>query len=196
MSEQVNDPDHPAILKGKNNVIGLGRRPATEVERALWNPMYARKGSLLPNDSAIPAVHQMWDRLVFLSDQWSQRAQDLNARHTLLHSAALAGILAWMAQGPPGSLAPWIVAHLAALGLLSVWHESIGSFQVLSASKLDVLEAVEEALPAKPMVKAEWSVMRKRKYVTFSTLNRAVPLLFCLCYLLTLAGGIWAWWDR
>lgn len=182
-----------AVKEGKNTMIG--GRPASQVERDLWNPRFSEKISLLPAQEYDGTVLAQWRELLRLSDSWSRNREAMQARFlwiNVLVSAALFGALAL--PGAP-HMVVWGAVHLTLFGLLFLWLDLLASLQVLQSSKFEVIEAVEEALPARAMVKAEWSAMMRKDYTSLSKLGRFHAALFLWAYAATFLIGAWERWG-
>ena len=80
---------------------------------------------------------------------------------------------------------------LCILGLFTstIFRFLINSYKQLNTGKFAVVHKIEQKLPLR-LYKDEWKILGegkdKKKYYPFSHIERLVPLMFGVCYLLTL----------
>ena len=87
------------------------------------------------------------------------------------------------------------VLLLSAVGIiLSVsWVKILTSYGDLNSSKMKIINHIEKQLPAS-LYKAEWEALsdklNKRKYVSFTTSEKRIPILFIVVYICVSICGV------
>ncbi len=83
-----------------------------------------------------------------------------------------------------------VVVPLAGVLVCTVWYALIRSYQILNRAKFEVINKLEARLPA-ALFECEWELAmrdKKQTYVQLSFLERFVPIIFGLLYLVL--GGV------
>jgi hypothetical protein len=89
---------------------------------------------------------------------------------------------------------PLVMLPVAGLLISSAWYLLLQSFKRLNGAKFDVIQEVEKVLPAN-VFEDEWRRLttgNRRPYRAMSDLERIVPLIFVVFYLLA-AVFVWTW---
>lgn len=80
-----------------------------------------------------------------------------------------------------------LLAGLLGLALCVLWYLSIVSYKQLNSGKYEVIQAMEEDLPAEPFAN-EWDVLDEgrdwRTYITHTRVERKIPGVLAVPYLL------------
>lgn len=84
-----------------------------------------------------------------------------------------------------------IVLLLSGAGILTaiLWYRLIISYRQLNSAKFEIIQAIEEELPAQ-LFKEEWNLLLKKseqRYFTLTQTEKFVPVIFGLLYLSCLA---------
>ncbi|HVY86267.1 MAG TPA: hypothetical protein VG943_14125 [Caulobacterales bacterium] len=74
-----------------------------------------------------------------------------------------------------------------------IWRASNAYYTQIITAKFDVINALENQLGMRPL-QDEWSALAKRRAVRFFTLERAMPVLFIVGYVVFLAYQVS--WDE
>ena len=80
-----------------------------------------------------------------------------------------------------------LLAGLLGLALCVLWYLSIVSYKQLNSGKYEVIQAMEEDLPAEPFAN-EWDVLDEgrdwRTYITHTRVERKIPGVLAVPYIL------------
>ncbi|MEU5539043.1 hypothetical protein [Streptomyces sp. NPDC020362] len=140
------------------------------------------------------AVFEQYKLCVEMADRVSARRNLANTFFLTLHSGLLVFLSTWLSQehhrGAPVALA--LAALLVLLGMCAAWWITVRSYQQLNKGKFEVIGAFEERLPARAFVAAEWGALGEgrdwRVYFPLNRVERWIPLLFAMAYLLGFAA--------
>ena len=129
------------------------------------------------------------------SEDLVTRRQNLNSFYISVNSAlvALMGIVFGIVDMPAKILALFFMC-LSGIILDISWIRILNSYGILNASKMKVINLLEEQLPV-TLYAAEWRVMsdklNNKKYISFTDSETAVPKIFVGIYIaVTLATAI------
>lgn len=166
-----------------------------EISDTLWNEdvganSYRDTGATYRN-----AVFEQYKLCVEMADRVSARRNLANTFFLTLHSGLLVFLGTWLSQ-EHHRRAPVVLslaALLVLLGMCATWWFTLRSYQQLNKGKFAVIGALEERLPARAFVAAEWRALDEgqdwRVYVPLSRVERWVPLLFASAYILGFVAG-------
>ncbi|MGW2488345.1 RipA family octameric membrane protein [Streptomyces sp. NPDC001606] len=140
------------------------------------------------------AIFEQYKLCVEMADRVSARRNLANTFFLTLHSGLLVFLGTWLSQEHhrrfPVALA--FAALLVLLGMCAAWWITVRSYQQLNKGKFEVIGALEERLPARAFVAAEWGALGEgrdwRVYLPLGRVERWVPLLFAVAYLLGFAA--------
>ncbi|WP_171169225.1 hypothetical protein [Streptomyces sp. I05A-00742] len=140
------------------------------------------------------AVFEQYKLCVEMADRVSARRNLANTFFLTLHSGLLAFLGVWLSperhREVPVVLA--LAALLVLLGMCATWWFTVRSYQQLNRGKFAVIGAFEERLPARAFVAAEWRALGEgrdwRVYLPLSRVERWIPLLFVVAYVLGFVG--------
>lgn len=88
----------------------------------------------------------------------------------------------------------FIAGGLAAILLSYSWYRLIRAYRDLSSAKFNVIHEIEKHLPLRPFA-AEWEAVARgqdrRLYWPFTHIERFVPWIFIIVYILVVFGSIY-----
>jgi hypothetical protein len=155
-----------------------------EIRDRLWTA--DAQAELYDGDAAAyqAAVLEQYKLYVEMADRVSQRRGLANTFFLTLNSGVftLIGVV-W--EDRAEGAAWWLVFPLIALlGQCAAWSVLVRSYRTLNAAKYQVIEALEERLPASPYAKGEWVALNEvRTYRPLSQVENWIPALFAGIYL-------------
>ena len=116
----------------------------------------------------------------------SNRRMRNNRFYVLLLSGTLA-VVSVLADTQIIEEAGLLLAGLLGLALCVLWYLSIVSYKQLNSGKYEIIQAMEEDMPAEPFAD-EWDVLDKgrdwRTYITHTRVERKIPGVLAVPYLL------------
>lgn len=166
----------------------------TGISDSLWNENIGVQNFRDPAATYHAAVFEQYNLCVEMADRISARRNLANTFFLTLHSTLLVFLGAWLSQGHHRrtSVALASAALLVLLGMCATWWITVRSYQQLNKGKFEVIGAFEERLPARAFVAAEWRALGEgrdwRVYLPLSHVERWIPLLFAVAYLLGFAA--------
>jgi hypothetical protein len=107
------------------------------------------------------AIFEQYKLCVEMADRVSARRNLANTFFLTLHTALLAFLGAWLPQ-EDRHRAPVLLtfaALLVLLGMCATWWFTVRSYHQLNRGKFAVIGALEERLPARTFVAAEWQAL-------------------------------------
>jgi len=110
---------------------------------------------------------------------WRQSANNFYIAST----TALVGIAAYLKD------ISWITSAsfcLIGMAICVVWEQNIKSYKNLNKAKFDVLQTIEKRLPHQIFAE-EWKKYKKLQSKEIADLERLMPIMFGLAYLIILA---------
>lgn len=123
---------------------------------------------------------EMYKLMVEMADRVSQRRQTGNSFYLSINTAIVAG--------SSYLNAPNIGLQLAGIMICFIWLRNIATYKSLNSAKFHVIQQLEARLAASPY-KDEWDFLKrssnKSKYVPFNEVERFVPMIFIVFYLIT-----------
>jgi hypothetical protein len=178
-------PGRPAAAPGRarwalrSYLVEAPVPTADEVAPLLWNPA-------VPADPAV--VFEQYRLCVELADQVGARRTLANTAFLTLNTLVLTAIaVVWPDHIADGPGAGWLLFPLVALvAQCLVWLYTVRSHRQVAGGRWAVVGALEAALPAAPLGRAEWTVLGKgrdpTRYWPMSQLEQAIPLVFAATY--------------
>ncbi|GGY00863.1 RipA family octameric membrane protein [Streptomyces minutiscleroticus] len=140
------------------------------------------------------AVIEQYKLCVEMADRVSARRNLANTFFLTLNSGLVAAFGAWR-SGRSGNGLPVLLllaGLVVLLGVCAAWWFTVRSYRQLNEGKFKVIEALEERLPARAFVAAEWNALEKgqnwRVYLPLVHVERWIPLTFALAYVLGFAA--------
>jgi hypothetical protein len=120
----------------------------------------------------------------------SQRRDGAN-KFFLSVNTALVGVLGVWKSSEPSNL---LITAVCVAGAASCvyWCMALSSYQRMNSAKFKVIHAIEARLPL-AIFKAEWAVLgwgRSRLFKPFSEIERAMPVVFILLYVIIALAGL------
>ncbi|MFC8125722.1 hypothetical protein [Streptomyces sp. NPDC057302] len=167
-----------------------------EISDALWNDGIGAQDYGDAKATYHAAVFDQYKLCVEMADRVSARRNLANTFFLTLHTALFAFFGAWLSQQPnrqvPVVLA--VAALLVLLGMCVTWWFTVRSYHQLNRGKFAVIGALEERLPARTFVAAEWRALGEgrdwRVYLPLNKVERWIPVLFAGAYVLGFAAAI------
>lgn len=143
-----------------------------------------------------PRVLDLYKMAVEMADRVSARRATANAFFLTAQTALVAVI----GLATPSLLkASWwtsLAVSLAGVTLSASWWLQLRSYRDLNGAKFAVINAIEKALPVKVFTD-EWALLeaaigaaQKRKYLQLGTMERLIPGIFGLLYVLLFVGRV------
>ncbi|WAL74384.1 hypothetical protein OU787_24530 [Kitasatospora sp. YST-16] len=167
---------------------------AAGIGGALWNGKVSAASYREEETVYRAAVLEQYKLCVEMADRVSARRNLANTFFLTLHSGLLVFLGTWLSQehrrSVPAALV--VVAALVLVGMCAAWWFTLRAYQQLNRGKFQVIGALEERLPARAFVAAEWRALGEgrdwRVYLPLGRVERWVPVLFALAYLLGCAA--------
>lgn len=143
-----------------------------------------------------PRVLDLYKMAVEMADRVSARRGTANAFFLTVQSAlvAVTGLSISTLEAAPW----WITLAVTLSGVtLSIsWWLQLRSYRDLNNAKFSVINSIEDNLPVK-IFSAEWEVLKRdpvpswrKRYAELGSVERAVPVVFALLYVVILLGRI------
>lgn len=119
------------------------------------------------------------------------RRQALHTFFMSINSLLLAaiGLVAKESLDEPAVSAGVILLATMGAAFSVCWTLQIASHGTVLASKWEVFNHMERALPSRPF-SAEYECMQRRGYRSFTRIESLVPLVFTALYAVSLVGGV------
>jgi hypothetical protein len=138
------------------------------------------------------ALLEQYKIYVEMADRISQRRGLTNTFFLTLNTAIFTAIGVFWEHKPSGDVW-WLLLPLTVLlAQCGAWYSLLRSYRLLNAAKYDVIGVMEERLPASPYYRAEWTALGEgkdwRKYWPLSYIERLIPILFGVLYILGFAA--------
>lgn len=155
-----------------------------ELKEALWNP------SAQGGDAGL--VFEQYRLCVQMADNTSERREKANKFFLALNGAVAAAAVPALGEYPDffgawQSVLTWAVL----LVVVCCWGQIIRSYRKLNEAKFRVIGELEERLPARPYVKAEWGLLqeggKRSAYWPLTFLEGKIPWAFALLYTMLFA---------
>jgi hypothetical protein len=164
------------------------------ISDSLWNEDVDESDYRDTTASYHAAVFEQYKLCVEMADRVSARRNLANTFFLTLHSGLFAFLGAWL-SGDHHDRVP-VVLLLAALvvllGMCATWWFTVRSYHQLNKGKFAVIGALEERLPARAFVAAEWRALAEgqdwRVYLPLNHVERWIPLLFAGGYVVGFAA--------
>ncbi|MEU5397610.1 RipA family octameric membrane protein [Streptomyces tibetensis] len=161
-----------------------------EIGDSLWNDDIGASDYRDSTASYHAAVFEQYKLCVEMADRVSARRNLANTFFLTLHSSLLVFLGAWLSHEDhrTAPVVVVLVALLVLLGMCATWWFTVRSYQQLNRGKFEVIGALEERLPARTFVVAEWRALGEGKdwrvYLPLNRVERWIPLLFAVAYIL------------
>lgn len=138
------------------------------------------------NDDPPPELIDQYTAYVNTTLDVSNRRMRNNRFYVLLLSGTLA-VVSVLADTQIIEEAGLLLAGFLGFALCTLWYLSIVSYKQLNSGKYDVIQAMEEDLPAEPFAD-EWDILdggeNWRTYITHTRVERKIPGVLAVPYLL------------
>lgn len=125
--------------------------------------------------SQVGIVLQQWQTCVEMANSVSQRRDAMNNIFITLNLAIVAAVsFVWSMKS--------IILLVAGLVVCVIWVLFIRNFKLLNDAKFQVINQLEDKLPAAPFAD-EWEKLKSnKKYKNGTMLERALPVTFIILY--------------
>jgi hypothetical protein len=142
-------------------------------------------------DEEVTAVVEQYKLMLQTTESLEARRQALHTFFMSINSLLLAaiGVIGKESLDTPAVGVGVVLLGLTGAVLSASWQQQIVSHGGVLASKWDVLNHIEEALPARPFC-AEWQALQRRQYRSFTEIECRVPRTFIALYALSIATGL------
>lgn len=154
-----------------------------EIGDQLWTG--DAKAELYGDDAAAyqAAILEQYKIYVEMADRVSQRRGLANTFFLTLNTAIFTLVGVFWENRPAGSEWWLVLPLIAVLSQCYAWFALVRSYRTLNTAKFQVIEALEERLPASPYARGEWAALTEGKYRPLSQIETWVPALFGGVYL-------------
>lgn len=137
------------------------------------------------NDDLPPELIEQYTAYVNTTLDVSNRRMRNSQFYVLLLSGTLA-VVSVLADTQIIEEAGLLLAGLLGFALCTLWYLSIVSYKQLNSGKYDVIQTMEEDLPAEPFAD-EWDILDEgknwRTYITHTRVERKIPGVLALPYI-------------
>lgn len=124
------------------------------------------------------AILQEWQTCVSSADTVSQRRDVINGIFVTLCLAVVTSVsVLWGVRAAPLLLAGCVICV--------AWLCYLWSLKSLNSAKYAVIQQLESFLPKRPY-SAEWDLLKNRRYLKGTTIERILPISFITIYLVLL----------
>jgi hypothetical protein len=134
------------------------------------------------------AVLVQYKLYVEMADRISQRRGLSNTFFMTVNAAIFTLIGVFWKDRPSGSVWWLLFPLVVVLAQCGIWFYVVRSYRLLNSAKYRVVGLLEERLPASPFWRAEWTELGEgkdpRKYWPLTHIEKWVPILFAVIYLL------------
>lgn len=145
--------------------------------------MVDKSSELSDNDKNI--LLEQWCTCVEMADHISSRRDTMNSLFITINLSLITAIsLIWQVKS--------LAMAVSGIVICILWHRLIGYYRSLNKSKYEVINSIEEMLPAQPF-KDEWAIFEKTKSKEGTNLEKNLPRLFIVLYLVLSAVMICGW---
>lgn len=144
-----------------------------------------------PNELNQEALLEQYKLFLQTSEDLVNRRQNVNSFYISISSAlaAILGVLFALDFGYKGKLIIGAVFCIIGIILSVSWSKALSCYGNLNSSKMKIISSIEKQLPLS-LFDAEWAALsdklNKKKYVSFTESERAIPRLFGVLYCLTM----------
>lgn len=146
---------------------------------ALWNPEHEG------DDDSMAALLTQYGLYVESADKVSHRRGTTNNFFLLVNSAASVALAAFGLSSDEAAVLPLLFSAIIMISVCALWGFTVHSYRQLSSAKWQIVNALEERLPAAPWA-AEWQLLdqgqSRRSYWRLTAVEKWVPGLFALVY--------------
>lgn len=110
-------------------------------------------------------------------------------------NAAIIGILGYVeTKTLPHENIIFMLIPFIGISISYSWYKIINSYSILNRAKFKVIHKMEERLPVDLFAK-EWATLNdiknEKKYVSFSRIERNIPITFIVLYIVILIVTLW-----
>ena len=138
-----------------------------------------RTGAPDRNDNLV----ELYTAFVASAEDMSERRQAANQYFLALNTAAIGFVSVFAAS----STVLIFAVNLSCVVICLLWFLLICSYKQLNAAKFGVIHEIESRLDFAPF-RREWELLGAgREHYHFSTIERAVPIIFCVLHVLFMA---------
>jgi hypothetical protein len=168
-----------------------------EISELLWNDDIGASAYQEGTASYQAAVIEQYKLCVEMADRVAARRNLANTFFLTLNSALVAALGTWMsgAKRPDPPVLAAVAGLLVVLAVCATWWFTVRSYRQLNWGKFKVIEALEERLPARAFVSAEWKILGEgrnwRVYTPLIHVERWIPVIFGVAYVLGFAALAW-----
>ena len=145
--------------------------------------------NVAPSELNQEALIEQYKLFLQTSEDLVNRRQNVNSFYISISSALIAimGALLAINFGHKAKLIMAFVFCLTGVILSISWSKILTCYGNLNGSKMKIISNIEKQLPLS-LFDAEWAALsdklNKKKYISFTESEQAVPRLFCVVYLL------------
>ncbi len=126
------------------------------------------------------ALWDMYKMYVGSADDISKQRQTANTFFLSVNTALIAvfGLV-------KSDAANFTIYGIVLVGILLAitWMGKLDSYSRMNSAKFEIINIIEEQLVAMPY-NYEWQILSLKKHTTFSTIEKRIPMLFILAYVI------------
>ena len=130
---------------------------------------------------------------VEMADRISARRKHANS-FFITANASLVGAITALKNNFSSIFGLWdiVVVLVVLLGLCGLWRKKINSYRQLNDAKYQIIWEMEKDLPF-AIYEREWKLLEENKkgYYSLSQIEKQVPILFIVVYLVIIGPTIW-----
>lgn len=154
-----------------------------------------------PKELNRDALLEQYKLFLQTSEDLVNRRQNVNSFYISLSSAlvAILGVLFALDFGHKGKLIVGFVFCVIGIILSISWSKTLSCYGNLNSSKMKIISSIEKQLPLS-LFDAEWAALsdklNKKKYVSFTESEQAIPRLFSVLYSIIMVFTIFSYFLK
>ncbi|MFA5931930.1 MAG: hypothetical protein WC793_00935 [Candidatus Paceibacterota bacterium] len=147
-----------------------------------------------PKDPYLNHLLEQYRIYLHIFNSTNDRSQKSNEFFLGLN-AAIIGILGYVETKalPHGNIIFMLIPFIG-ISISYSWYKIINSYSILNRAKFKVIHKMEEKLPV-ALFETEWNSLtdskNEKKYVSFSRIERNIPITFIVLYIVILIVTLW-----